>query len=124
MPAVATAPPPPTSAEIAAQARAELLAIVPGVWGNDGSAMGGASCTTRLTYFVEREGEDDIIVAKGDGDFESRARVTGIEDSSVTTRTVMPVSEEGQIWELRIESDRLHQVDAQGIITPLVRCAS
>lgn len=114
--------PPPTATEIAAQARAALLAKIPGVWGNDGSDIGGASCATRVTYSTEREGTDDFIVVKGDGDFESRARVTMVDGTSITTRSVPPAKDVGQIWELSVESDRLHVVDAQGIVTPLVRC--
>lgn len=113
----------PDAAEIAAQVRAALLEKVEGNWGNVGQD-GTSSCTTSLRYSVEKRGTEDFIVVHGAQGFESVARVASAEGSSIFTRTVTPIEQAGAQWELRLEPDRLIQVDAANVGTTLVRCAS
>ncbi len=107
-------PPPPDGASLAAAARAALLAKVPGVWGPP-------ACATTLVYTVRRRGEDDIVMLRA-APYESEGRVASAEGGSIFTRTISPPAEAGAQWELRLEGDRLIQVDSRNVATPLVRC--
>jgi hypothetical protein len=109
------------AAQIAAEARAAVLAKVSGAWGNVGQ-NGTSSCTNKLVYSVERRGREDFIVVGGADGFESVARVASAEGTSIFTRTVTPAEQAGAQWELRLEDDRLIQVDAGNVGTTLVRC--
>jgi hypothetical protein len=105
-------------------ARDALLDKVEGVWGN-AAKNGLPACTTTLRYTHTTRGEEDFIVVRGaDGvnAWESVGRVASAENGSIFTRTLTPVSETGTQWELRLEDDRLIQVDNQGVATPLVKC--
>ena len=112
----------PDAAEIAAQVRAALLGKVEGNWGNVGQA-GTSSCATSLQYSVEKRGSEDFIIVRDTQGFESVARVASADGASIFTRTVTPVEQAGAQWELRLEADRLIQVDAANVGTTLVRCA-
>lgn len=104
-----------------AEARAALLGRIEGVWGNVGGAR--PACEDTLRYSVEHRGRDDYVTVSGQG-FSSEARVVSADDASVFTRTVLPSREAGAQWELRLEADRLIQVDSKNIGTTLVRCGS
>jgi len=114
------ATPAPDPTFVAAAARTALLARVEGVWGNVGQD-GAAACTIRLTYSIESRGEEDVVLVRGDA-FESVARVVSVGGGSVFTRTVSPAERAGEQGEVRLEADRLFQVDKNNIATPLVRC--
>lgn len=105
-------------------AREALLDRVEGVWGN-AAKDGLPACMTTLRYTHTTRGEEDFIVVRGaDGvnAWESVGRVASAENGAIFTRTLTPVSETGTQWELRLEDDRLIQVDNQGVATPLVKC--
>ncbi|MES1156954.1 MAG: hypothetical protein ABUL73_04150 [Alphaproteobacteria bacterium] len=103
-------------------AKRALLARVEGVWGN--VAEGGKpACTTRLSYAVVPRGADDFdIILRGPDGYESAGHVASAENTSIFTRTMTPASQAGTQWELRLEADRLIQIDKDGTPTPLVRC--
>lgn len=113
-------PPPPTAEEVAAAAQAKLLKQVSGVWGLPGTD-GAPACETVLTYSAEQRRGDNFIVLEMDG-YRSEGRVASIGEASLFTRTVSPAAEAGTQWELRLEGDRLIQVDALNVATTLVRC--
>ena len=105
-------------------ARATMLKKVEGLWGN-ASKDGAAACTTTLRYSVTHRGLEDFIVVRGaDGvnQWESVGRVASVGEASIFTRTLTPATETGTQWELRLEDDRLIQVDKDGVATPLVKC--
>ena len=56
--------------------------------------------------------------------YQSQGRVVSAENGSIFTRTVSPPSQAGTQQELRLEADRLIQVDERGTPTPLVRCGN
>lgn len=120
----ATEPPAPATdpARSAAAARAALLGKVSGVWGLPSEA-GRPACAVKFVYGVERRGPDDFIRLRGLG-VESVGRVVSAERGSIFTRTVTPASQAGTQWELRLEGDRLIQVDATNVSTTLVGCPS
>ncbi len=102
-------------------ARAALLDRVEGVWGN-AAKDGAAACTTTLRYTHTTRGEEDFIVLHMPDGYESVGRVASAENGSIFTRTLTPASETGTQWELRLEDDRLLQVDNVNVATPLVKC--
>ena len=105
-------------------ARDAMLKKVEGLWGN-ASKDGAAACTTTLRYSVTHRGLEDFIVVRGaDGvnQWESVGRVASVGEASIFTRTLTPATETGTQWELRLEDDRLIQVDKDGVATPLVKC--
>lgn len=105
-----------------AAVRRELLSRVVGEWGNVASE-GVNACTTRVNYALsERDGEHYVTLTMTGSDYESVGRVASAENGSVFTRTVSPAAQAGTQWELRLEADRLIQVDNAGTPTPLVRC--
>jgi hypothetical protein len=112
---------PAAPASPAPSARALLLAKVAGVWGLPAEA-GRPACQTRFAYRVERRGPDDVIRLRGLG-VESVGRVVSAEGGSIFTRTLTPAAQAGTQWELRLEGDRLIQVDASNVSTTLVKCA-
>ncbi len=119
---IALNPPTKRPAPAAApSARALLLGKVAGVWGLPAEA-GRPACQARFAYSVERRGPDDVIRLRGLG-VESVGRVVSAEGGSVFTRTITPASQAGTQWELRLEGDRLIQVDASNVSTTLVKCA-
>lgn len=103
-------------------ARVALLAKLSGVWGLP-AEPGHSACAARFIYSVERRGPDDFIRLRGLG-VESVGRVVSAERGSIFTRTVTPASQAGTQWELRLEGDRLIQVDAANVSTTLVGCTS
>ena len=108
-------------ARAAPSARALLLGKVTGVWGLPAEA-GRPACQARFAYGVERRGPDDVIRLRGLG-VDSVGRVVSAEGGSIFTRTLTPASQAGTQWELRLEGDRLIQVDAANVSTTLVKCA-
>ena len=105
-------------------ARAAMLKKVEGLWGN-ASKDGAAACVTTLRYSVPHRGLEEFIVVRGaDGvnQWESVGRVASVGEASIFTRTLTPATETGTQWELRLEDDRLIQVDKNGVATPLVKC--
>jgi hypothetical protein len=106
------------------RAKNAVLAKVEGLWGN-AAKVGAAACTVTLRYSVTQRGPDDFIVVQGrDGvrEWESVGRVVSVGADSIFTRTLTPVEETGTQWELRLEADRLIQIDSKGTPTPLVKC--
>lgn len=101
-------------------ARLALLHRAEGIWGNVGS-NGAPACSTSMRYVLSRrDGEDYIDLTMPN--YQSEGRVVSAEKDSIFTRTVSPASQAGTQWELRLESDRLIQVDSSGTPTPLIRC--
>lgn len=103
-----------------AVAREALLQRVEGVWGSE-AHDGVPACATRLAYSVSRRDDEDYITLRGP-EYESTGRVASAEGQSIFTRTVSPSAEAGAQWELKLEADRLIEIDSQGTPTPLVRC--
>ncbi len=118
---VALNPPAKSPARAVLTARAALLAKVAGVWGLPAEA-GRPACQARFAYSVERRGPDDAIRLRGLG-VDSVGKVVSAEGGSIFTRTITPASQAGSQWELRLEGDRLIQVDAANVSTTLVKCA-
>ncbi|MBA3810089.1 MAG: toll/interleukin-1 receptor domain-containing protein [Caulobacteraceae bacterium] len=120
----ATKPPAPATdpARFATDARVVLLGKVSGVWGLPSEA-GRPACAVKFVYSVERGGSDDFIRLRGLG-VDSVGRVVSAEGGSIFTRTISPASQAGTQWELRLEGDRLIQVDATNVSTTLVRCTN
>ena len=101
-------------------ARAALLRRAEGVWGNV-AREGSQACSTTMRYSVVHRGSEDYIDLSMPG-YQSEGRVVSAENGSIFTRTVSPTSQAGTQWELRLEADRLIQVDNNGTPTPFVRC--
>jgi hypothetical protein len=107
---------------VLAERRAALLHRAEGVWGNV-AQDGLSACSATMRYsLVRRDGEDYINLTMPG--YQSQGRVVSAESGSIFTRTVSPPSQAGTQWELRLEADRLIQVDERGRPTPLVRCGS
>lgn len=112
------------AADTEAARRAALFGKLEGLWGN-AARDGAAACTTTLRYSVTTRGPEDFIVVEGREAlraWESVGRVVSVGADSIFTRTLEPVEETGTQWELRLEADRLIQIDNEGTPTPLVKC--
>jgi len=97
-----------------------LKAIV-GNWSLPASS-GKPACRNPLVYSVEKRGDDRVVHVSTSG-FDSVARIVDVQDMSIFTRTTSPPSDAGHPWTLRLENDRLEQVDdANNTSTTLVRC--
>lgn len=103
-------------------ARATLLARVPGLWGNQASAEGPA-CAETVRYSVERRDGEEVIVARS-ADYESVGRVVSAEGASIFTRSISPAAEAGAQWQIEPQADLLTLTDRNGVKTPLVRCGT
>lgn len=101
-------------------ARTALLHRAEGVWGNVGRE-GEPACTTTMRYAIRHRDGEDYIDLSTTG-YESEGRIVSADNSSIFTRTVTPPAQAGTQWELKLEADRLIQVDSSGTPTPLVRC--
>jgi hypothetical protein len=101
-------------------ARLALLHRAEGVWGNVGH-LGRPACATTMRYTLSHRGGEDYIDLTMPN-YQSEGRIVSAESGSIFTRTVSPSSQAGTQQELRLEPDRLIQVDSNGAPTPLVRC--
>ena len=97
-----------------------LLNKIEGNWGpmtRDGSA----NCEQTFSYSITRSRDETIITLSSNG-FISSGMVRAFSDQSVVARTITPRDNIGESWELRIEEDRLLQIDKDGVTTTLARC--
>lgn len=100
--------------------REALLHRAEGLWGNV-TREGAQACSITMRYSLSRrDGEDYINLTMPN--YQSTGRIVSAENGSIFTRTVSPLSQAGTQWELRLEADRLIQIDGAGTPTPLVRC--
>ncbi len=96
--------------------RDRLLDSVAGTWGRqDRSCAEGT-----VTYRVLRGDEGDDRLSRGS---DWTGQVWAAEDNAIVVRSTSDTGGAREQWEFRLEGDRMHVIDKDGVTTTLVRCA-
>jgi len=113
------APPPPSAAALAGQARQKLIQSIAGVWDRQ-----DRSCAKPITITATTGGDGvSRITVQAAGGYASTGQVTAADNGAVISRNITAAAAgPREQWEYRPNGDEMTVLDKDGVATTLVRC--